>query len=104
MKEIEWRRRTCRMCGIPSAAKWTACSTDLAVVSVSPRCVACLTSNPHGEFVQLCRARDRHERRREGVQADITGFAGQQVLDSLPLVITKCKSVHESALFQADSP
>jgi len=53
---------------------------------------------------QLCRARDRHERRREGVQADITGFAGQQVLDSLPLVITKCKSVHESALFQADSP
>src|ERR1700746_4026685 len=36
--------------------------------------------------------------------ADITGFAGQQVRDSLPLVIAKCISVHGSALFQADSP
>jgi hypothetical protein len=34
---------------------------------------------------------------------DITGFAGQQVLDSFPLVIAKCISVHGSALFQADS-
>jgi hypothetical protein len=39
-----------------------------------------------------------------GGHADITGFAGQQVLDSLPLVIAKCISVHGSALFQADSP
>ena len=39
-----------------------------------------------------------------GGDADITGFAGQQVLDSLPLVIAKCISVHGSALFQADSP
>jgi hypothetical protein len=38
-----------------------------------------------------------------GGDADITGFAGQQVLDSLPLVIAKCISVHGSALFQADS-
>src|SRR6516225_1785863 len=38
-----------------------------------------------------------------GGAADITGFAGQQVLDSLPLVIAKCISVHASALFQADS-
>src|SRR5262249_13634050 len=37
-----------------------------------------------------------------GGDADITGFAGQQVLDSLPLVIAKCISVHRSALFQAD--
>src|SRR6516162_2709186 len=39
-----------------------------------------------------------------GGDADITGFAGQQVLDSLPLVIAKSISVHGSALFQADSP
>jgi hypothetical protein len=39
-----------------------------------------------------------------GDDADITRFAGQQVLDSLPVVIAKCISVHESALFQADSP
>ena len=38
-----------------------------------------------------------------GGDADITGFAGQQVLDSLPLVIAKCMPVHRSALFQADS-
>src|SRR6516162_8123576 len=37
-----------------------------------------------------------------GGDADITGFAGQPVLDSLPLVIAKCISVHRSALFQAD--
>src|SRR6516164_8116033 len=39
-----------------------------------------------------------------GGDADITGFAGQQVPDWLPLVIAKCISVHGSALFQADSP
>ena len=33
---------------------------------------------------------------------DIAGFARQQVLDSLSLVIAKCISVHGSALFQAD--
>src|SRR6201998_2418797 len=38
-----------------------------------------------------------------GGDAYITGFAGQQVLDSLPLVIAKCISVHRSAVFQADS-
>ena len=38
-----------------------------------------------------------------GGDADITGSAGQPVLDSLPLVIAKCISVHGSALFQADS-
>ena len=32
-----------------------------------------------------------------GGDADITGLAGQQVLDSLPLVIAKCISVHGSA-------
>ena len=39
-----------------------------------------------------------------GGDADVTGLAGQQVFDSLPLVIAKCISVHGSALFQADSP
>jgi hypothetical protein len=39
-----------------------------------------------------------------GGDAHITGLAGQQVLDSLPLVIAKCISVHGSARFQADSP
>src|SRR6516162_768591 len=33
-----------------------------------------------------------------GGDADITGFAGQQILDSLRLVIAKCISVHRSAL------
>ena len=39
-----------------------------------------------------------------GGDAHITGFAGQQVSDSLPLVIAKCISVRGSALFQADFP
>jgi hypothetical protein len=39
-----------------------------------------------------------------GGDAHITGLAGQQVLDSLSLVIAKCISVRGSALFQADSP
>jgi hypothetical protein len=39
-----------------------------------------------------------------GGDTDISGFAGKQVLDSLPLIITKCKSVHGSAFSEADSP
>jgi len=39
-----------------------------------------------------------------GGYTDISGFSGKQVLDSLPLVIAKCLSVHGSALCQADSP
>ena len=35
--------------------------------------------------------------------ADISRFSRKQVLDSLPLIIAKCISVHGSALFQADS-
>jgi hypothetical protein len=39
-----------------------------------------------------------------GGDTDIAGFAGKQVLDSLPLIITKCISVYRSALCKADSP
>jgi hypothetical protein len=39
-----------------------------------------------------------------GGNADISRLSGKQVLDSLPLIVTKSKSVHGSALYEADSP